>query len=62
MIQGRGVPRASATQVVSSGRSRGQGLVEYVLIILLVALVVILALTLLGPAISGIFDSISSAL
>jgi len=42
--------------------SRGQGLVEYALIIALVAVVVIAALVLLGPAISSIFVHISSAL
>ena len=41
---------------------RGQGLVEYALIIALVAVVVIAALVLLGPAISSIFMTISSAL
>jgi pilus assembly protein Flp/PilA len=43
-------------------RTRGQGLVEYALIIALVAVVVIGALILLGPAIANIFDSINSAL
>jgi pilus assembly protein Flp/PilA len=41
---------------------RGQGLVEYALIIALVAIVVIAALVLLGPAISSIFVNINSAL
>ncbi len=41
---------------------RGQGLVEYALIIALVAVVVIAALVLLGPAISSIFVTINSAL
>lgn len=41
---------------------RGQGLVEYALIIALVAVVVIAALVLLGPAISSIFLTINSAL
>ncbi len=41
---------------------RGQGLVEYALIIALVAVVVIAALVLLGPAISSIFVNINSAL
>lgn len=41
---------------------RGQGLVEYGLIIALVAVVVIAALILLGPQISSIFSNISSAL
>jgi len=39
-------------------RSRGQGLVEYALIIALVAIVVIAALLLLGPAIKGVFLNI----
>jgi pilus assembly protein Flp/PilA len=42
--------------------NRGQGLVEYALIIALVAVVVIAALVLLGPAISSIFTNINSAL
>ena len=42
--------------------ARGQGLVEYALIIALVAVVVIAALILLGPQIAAIFDTISSAL
>lgn len=42
--------------------ARGQGLVEYALIIALVAIVVIAALVLLGPAISSIFININSAL
>ncbi len=43
-------------------RVRGQGLVEYALIIALVAIVVIGALLLLGPQIATIFDKISSQL
>lgn len=43
-------------------RTRGQGLVEYALIIALVAIVVIGALLLLGPQIAAIFDKISSQL
>lgn len=38
---------------------KGQGLVEYALILVLVAIVVIVILALLGPAISGIFGDIS---
>jgi pilus assembly protein Flp/PilA len=43
-------------------RSRGQGLVEYALIIALVAIVVIGTLILLGPQIASIFQSISNSL
>jgi pilus assembly protein Flp/PilA len=39
-------------------RERGQGLVEYALIILLVALVLILIVTLLGTQISQLYSEI----
>jgi len=41
---------------------KGQGLVEYALILVLVAIVVIAALTLLGPAIGNMFSSINNSL
>jgi pilus assembly protein Flp/PilA len=40
----------------------GQGLVEYAFILVLVAIVVIVALTLLGPAIGNIFSDLISQL
>jgi pilus assembly protein Flp/PilA len=43
-------------------RDRGQGLVEYALIVALVALVVIGILILLGPAIGSAFSNIKSNL
>jgi len=43
-------------------REEGQGLVEYALILVLVAVVVIAVLTLLGPAIGEIFSNIMTAL
>ncbi|HEY7780855.1 MAG TPA: hypothetical protein VIC85_11650 [Ktedonobacterales bacterium] len=43
-------------------RDRGQGLVEYALILALVAIVVIGILILLGPAIGSIFSNVKSAL
>lgn len=39
-------------------RGEGQGLVEYALILVLVAVVVLAILTLLGPAIGNTFSSI----
>ena len=39
-------------------REEGQGLVEYALILVLVAIVVIAILTLLGPAIGTVFSNI----
>jgi pilus assembly protein Flp/PilA len=39
---------------------RGQGLVEYALVLVLIALVVILVLTLLGPAVGNTFSNVVS--
>jgi pilus assembly protein Flp/PilA len=41
---------------------KGQGLVEYALILVLVAIVVIAVLLLLGPIIGNIFSTINSSL
>jgi pilus assembly protein Flp/PilA len=38
--------------------SKGQGLVEYALIMLLVAIIVIVILALLGPAIGNVFSTL----
>ena len=46
----------------SKGHQMGQGLVEYALIMVLVAIVVIAALMLLGPIIGSTFSSINSSL
>ena len=43
-------------------REEGQGLVEYALILVLVAIVVIVILAVLGPAIGKIFSQIVTAL
>ncbi len=43
-------------------REEGQGMVEYGLILALVAVVVIAVLTLLGPAVGNIFSSVVSSL
>jgi len=43
-------------------RQRGQGLVEYALILLLIAIVVIVALMLIGPRVSAMFGTIYNSL
>ncbi|MGB8214284.1 MAG: Flp family type IVb pilin [Anaerolineales bacterium] len=43
-------------------KEKGQGLVEYALILVLVAVVVIAALLILGPMIGNVFTSINSSL
>ncbi len=41
-------------------RERGQGLVEYAFLILLVVLVVIAVVTLLGPIVANMYSTITS--
>ena len=60
--QQRDHSRARPMKLIASRRSRGQSFVEYVLIILFVALAIVAALALLAPQIAGIFDTINSAL
>jgi len=43
-------------------KEKGQGLVEYALILVLVAIVVIAALMILGPMIGNVFSQINSSL
>lgn len=43
-------------------REEGQGLVEYALILVLVAIVVIAVLTLLGPIIGNVFSRVNTGL
>ena len=43
-------------------KEKGQGLVEYALILVLVAIVVIAALAILGPIIGNVFSEINSSL
>ena len=43
-------------------KEKGQGLVEYALILVLVAILVIVVLALLGPAIGNIFSTIMESL
>ena len=43
-------------------KEKGQGLVEYALILVLVAIVVIAALTILGPIIGNVFTEINNGL
>ncbi len=43
-------------------REKGQGLVEYALILVLVAIVVIAALMILGPIIGNTFSTINNSL
>lgn len=49
------------TTMLFSPKEKGQGLVEYALILVLVAIVVIVALTVLGPIIGNVFSEINEA-
>jgi len=50
------------SDLLFSPKEKGQGLVEYALILVLVAIVVIAVLTLLGPIIGNVFSKINSTL
>ncbi|PWH13546.1 MAG: pilus assembly protein [Anaerolineae bacterium] len=43
-------------------KEKGQGMVEYALILVLVAVVVIAALTILGPRVRNVFSTINASL
>ena len=45
-----------------SPKEKGQGLVEYALILVLVAIVVIAVLAILGPIIGNVFSTINTSL
>ncbi len=45
-----------------SPKEKGQGLVEYALILVLVVIVVIAALMILGPIIGNVFSKVNSSL
>ena len=48
--------------MLSAIQEKGQGLVEYAIIIAFVALVVIVVMRLLGPRVGNTFSSISSSI
>ena len=48
--------------MVDETAEKGQGLVEYALILLLVALVVIVMLALFGPAVGNMFSTVTSSI
>ncbi len=48
--------------MIFSPKEKGQGLVEYALILVLVAIVVIAALMVLGPIIGNVFSQVNSSL
>lgn len=54
--------RKEKTAMLFSPKEKGQGLVEYALILVLVAIVVIAALMVLGPVIGNVFSKINSSL
>jgi pilus assembly protein Flp/PilA len=48
--------------VLFSPKEKGQGLVEYAFILVMVAIVVIAALMILGPVIGNVFSKLNSSL
>jgi pilus assembly protein Flp/PilA len=54
--------RKEVIEMLFLPREKGQGLVEYALILVLVAIVVIAILLLLGPIIGNVFSTVVNAL
>jgi pilus assembly protein Flp/PilA len=54
--------RKEVSSMLWSVRERGQGLIEYALILVLVAMVVIVVLLVLGPVIGNVFTKLNSQL
>ncbi len=55
LVFGGGLPRGD-------GRDRGQGLVEYALLLILVAVVMVALLVVLGPGLQNIYSNIIQSL
>jgi len=49
-------------ELLEGKREKGQTLIEYALLVVLIAIVVIVALNLLGPQIRTVFSNISTSL
>ena len=56
------IQRKGENPMLFAPKERGQGLVEYALILVLVAIVVIAALMILGPLIGNTFSTINNSL
>jgi pilus assembly protein Flp/PilA len=54
--------RVKISELAKAVKTRGQGLVEYALILVLIAIVVILILTFLGQQVNSTFSKIGSGL
>jgi len=54
--------RVKISALANTAKKRGQGLVEYALILVLIAIVVILILTFLGQQVNSTFSKIGSGL
>lgn len=62
VIAGKFLSEEEVNTMLFAPKEKGQGLVEYALILVLVAVVVIAVLTILGPIIGNVFSNINSGL
>lgn len=62
MVPGKSKKRKEVKTMLFAPKERGQGLVEYALILVLVSVVVIAVLLILGPMIGNVFTKINSQL
>ena len=56
------IPKKGEAAMLFAPKEQGQGLVEYALILVLVAIVVIAALMILGPIIGNVFSTVNNSL
>jgi pilus assembly protein Flp/PilA len=61
-VGSRSFLRKEVVAMLFSIRERGQGMVEYAFLFLLIALVVIAVLLILGPVIGNVFSNLNSRL
>ncbi len=62
IVAGKFLSEEEVNIMLFAPKEKGQGLVEYALILVLVAVVVIAVLTILGPIIGNVFSNINSGL
>jgi len=58
----KGKELLSRIRLVVEGQEKGQTLIEYALLVLLIAIIVIAVLVLLGPQIATVFNNIRTSL
>jgi pilus assembly protein Flp/PilA len=62
LVQAHGITRKEVRLMLFASKENGQGLVEYAIILALIAIVVIAVMSTLGAKVNNTFNSISESL